>query len=189
MRGTIILLLYLYFEGAKMRGRTSEVVRWFMSAVSKDETMPALCKPYYDAEYEVFVATDGYRMHIWEVGDAEHDASYWLGTAGARKSGYFEIAGDGTITRIDWEHTFPDWRSAYTEYSGRPILARFNRPETSIVRFYVDYGIPIRYKHLKALIPDVYWEVRADNGKDKAIEFKSGSMKAILIPLNMERLF
>jgi hypothetical protein len=102
------------------KDRIALALSFILAATSDDETRYFMCKPYFDHAEKRLVATDGRRMHYWNLSASDLDV---LGLEGVESSTYVEIDPKShTVavnSKLTKEATFPNYVKVIPEYLGK----------------------------------------------------------------------
>ena len=185
----------------------SDMLAFINTAISTDETRYSLCAAYFDAEKMRIVSTDGRRLHVLQLDEADLANLHLAGVP----SGYVKLVPkEGLVIPFKLEGQFPNYEKVIPDYVKREDnsgVVNFDGPmnlnkNTSI--FIARTQIAIDYTYLKGLYGHKWEYLYSDTTaqvsvgypkekaamypeyRQKAVIFTCGKMTAAIMPMQCD---
>ena len=178
-------------KGTKM-AKGFNTLAFIASAIATDPTRYFMCDAYFDKENSRLVATDGLRLHFWDMSEGEIHA---YNLQDVPESTYVKIlVKDNKILPFKLEAQYPNYKRVIPEYDKQPenkciLLDGKHAKDMEITRFCARTGIAINYKYM-ADIAGKNWqyEVASFEPEKKAVKFfdPKSRLTAIIMPFRIE---
>lgn len=162
----------------------SEKLSFVSDAIGKDVTRQYCTDAYYDAEKKRLSATDGRRLHVWNISDEEVSAF------GLSESSYVKIIPkEGIVLPIKKEYQFPMIDKVIPESSPKHYFSPSAKDDgSSVVALCIKTGAMFNPEYFRKMY-GYGWKVSySDNSHAFRFDHASWDAMSVIMPKSFEEV-